>query len=264
MKYCNKCQDEKPKAEFFKKTSAKDGLQANCKSCAANIKRACYASNPEPSAVRCRAWRQLNKEMVAAYMREYRKDNSEKIAENKRKYRAENSEQIAERHRAYREANPEKIAEINRAYREANKEKCEEYMREWRKTNPEKMAAAFRAYREANIEQISSRHRAYRLANPEKIAAYGRNRRAKKREAEGSHTAADVKAIFESQRGLCANCEKKLFKSGAKKFHVDHIQPLSRGGSNDKYNLQCLCPACNTRKRAKDPLDWAKEIGKLL
>lgn len=84
------------------------------------------------------------------------------------------------------------------------------------------------------------------------------------RGAEGSHTGKDVQAIFQNQRGLCANCKKKLFKSGAKKYHVDHVIPLAKGGSNWPSNLQCLCPTCNMRKGAKDPLDWAKENGRLL
>jgi len=40
--------------------------------------------------------------------------------------------------------------------------------------------------------------------------------------------------------------------------------PLSRGGSNDKYNLQLLCPTCNLKKSAKDPIDFAQENGNLL
>jgi 5-methylcytosine-specific restriction endonuclease McrA len=40
--------------------------------------------------------------------------------------------------------------------------------------------------------------------------------------------------------------------------------PLARGGSNDRLNLQCLCPQCNLSKNAKDPIAWAREQGRLL
>lgn len=47
-------------------------------------------------------------------------------------------------------------------------------------------------------------------------------------------------------------------------YHVDHIQPLALGGSNDKTNLQLLCPTCNTKKSAKHPIDFMQSRGLLL
>jgi hypothetical protein len=31
-------------------------------------------------------------------------------------------------------------------------------------------------------------------------------------------------------------------------FEVDHVRPLSRGGTNDRANLACSCVSCNTQK----------------
>jgi len=33
--------------------------------------------------------------------------------------------------------------------------------------------------------------------------------------------------------------------------HVDHIKPISRGGTDDRRNLQYLCPKCNQSKANK-------------
>jgi hypothetical protein len=40
-------------------------------------------------------------------------------------------------------------------------------------------------------------------------------------------------------------------------FHIDHIHPRSRGGSDDPSNLQLLCATCNLHKHAKLMKDWA-------
>ena len=34
-------------------------------------------------------------------------------------------------------------------------------------------------------------------------------------------------------------------------LHVDHVRPISRGGTDDLDNLQFLCPRCNLSKHAK-------------
>jgi hypothetical protein len=156
---------------------------------------------------------------------------------------------VSEKTREWHKANKDKVAFMNKSWREANKERSAELNRAWALANPERKSAL---------------NNAWLKANPERATAFGRNRRARLRNADGSHTAADIIAIFESQRCMCVNCKKKLFKSGKNKYHVDHILALSRGGSNDKYNLQCLCPSCNLRKNAKDPLEWAEKNGRLL
>lgn len=145
-------------------------------------------------------------------------------------------------------------------YYAADREKLAAKQAGYRAANPEKQAA----YCSANRNKIAANKADYYATNPEKFAERNRNRRARKRNAEGKHTAADVRAIFEKQQGLCANCIEKLFKSGKQKFHVDHIMPLARGGSNWPYNIQCLCPTCNLSKNAKDPIRWAQENGRLL
>ena len=66
--------------------------------------------------------------------------------------------------------------------------------------------------------------------------------------------------LYSLQKGRCINCTKPL----KNKYHIDHIQPVARGGTNHQWNLQLLCPSCNCRKHAKDPIVWANENGRLL
>ncbi len=53
--------------------------------------------------------------------------------------------------------------------------------------------------------------------------------------------------IYGFQR--CAYCGSK------DNLTIDHIIPLSRGGTNREDNLQCLCRDCNNLKGASMPDD---------
>jgi 5-methylcytosine-specific restriction endonuclease McrA len=47
-------------------------------------------------------------------------------------------------------------------------------------------------------------------------------------------------------------------------YDIDHIKPLSKGGTNHPKNLQLTCPSCNGSKKDKDPLLYARLTGRLL
>jgi hypothetical protein len=47
------------------------------------------------------------------------------------------------------------------------------------------------------------------------------------------------------------NLEICVFCKTEKKITIDHIIPLSKGGTNDLSNLQFLCHSCNSKKSAK-------------
>lgn len=118
-------------------------------------------------------------------------------------------------------------------------------MREWRR-------AYIRAYVESRKEELATYYREYRQRNKERKDAQSRTRKARKRDAEGEHTAEEVMQMYEDQDGLCAYCEREL--NG--EFHVEHMIPLCRGGSNDWSNLAISCPECNMRKRDKTAVEF--------
>lgn len=41
------------------------------------------------------------------------------------------------------------------------------------------------------------------------------------------------------------------FCGSDEKLSIDHIKPISKGGTNDRENLQCLCLPCNLQKSNK-------------
>lgn len=56
------------------------------------------------------------------------------------------------------------------------------------------------------------------------------------------------KFVFKRDNFTCKDCKKNCDEV---KLTIDHIIPLSRGGSNDISNLQTLCSFCNQSKHKK-------------
>ncbi len=67
--------------------------------------------------------------------------------------------------------------------------------------------------------------------------------------------------LFRAQSGKCAFCRMKI--KAIVSAHLDHIMPLDKGGLHEDSNLQVLCATCNLQKGNKDPLEFARENGRL-
>ena len=130
----------------------------------------------------------------------------------------------------------------------------------WREKNRERLASDARDYYAENRDVRNEANKDAYRRNPEPYKGRARQYRAQRRNAEGSHTAADIDRLFDLQKGKCAGSKTKL-KPG---YHIDHIVALSRGGSDFPANLQLLCPTCNHSKHALDPIEWAQRNGRLL
>ena len=67
------------------------------------------------------------------------------------------------------------------------------------------------------------------------------------------HYRTHKQTLYGMQRGHCAGCgDTPRFDL----FHVDHIQPQSRGGQDNIENLQLLCGHCNSSKQGKTMAEW--------
>jgi hypothetical protein len=71
-------------------------------------------------------------------------------------------------------------------------------------------------------------------------------------------TAQQKEFIIQRARGCCEYCWSQL-KFSPDPFSVEHIIPLSKGGTYDLENLALACQGCNNRKynhtEAIDPID---------
>lgn len=84
----------------------------------------------------------------------------------------------------------------------------------------------------------------YRRRHPEAIRARGVNQRAKGNHLRGSQ----ILSMLEQQKHRCWWCGKKIKGND---YHVDHVIPIARGGTNDIGNLRIACPSCNLKKGAR-------------
>lgn len=179
-------------------------------------------SSPDGKHSKCKSCRKV-------YASEYRK--RPEVAERERErlkaeYLNNREAKLASRKTRY-ENNKEYTLEQNKKWRAAHLEQHREQCREWAKSNPEAMRA------------IVSRRRAKRL------------------EVGGSYSKKDIQNMYAAQGGKCLGCKCDMSESG---YHVDHVYPLSKGGSNNPDNLQLLCPTCNRSKADKLPEEWRDSL----
>jgi 5-methylcytosine-specific restriction endonuclease McrA len=247
-KTCSKCGEKKTESEFSKDRSRKDGLEIACKAC----KRA-----------RNKAWREAHPEERKANHKAYREAHLEEEKARAKAYYEAHSEEEKARNKAYYKAHPEKCNASSKAYREAHQEKCNASSKTWREEHPEEHRTHNKAWREAHLEELRTRNRAWREAHleelkahhrahyrmyPEQYKAYCRTRRARKLAAPGYFCAQewhDLKAQYNYTCLCCGHKEPEINLS------VDHVVPLSRGGSNWIENIQPLCLSCNCSKGTK-------------
>lgn len=145
-----------------------------------------------------------------------------------------------QRKRTYAELNKDKIKATKKAYRERNKETLKDYAAK---------------YQQQNAEQIRIRKSNYQKANPELIVEISQRRRAKKLKAPNDgHTIQDVLSVYGSDCYLCGeaidlNAPRSTKKEGWKRgLHMEHVVPLSKGGTNLISNVRPSHALCNLLK----------------
>ena len=132
------------------------------------------------------------------------------------------------------------------------------YMRQWRADHKEKVAATNVAQYEKNKEKRKQHQREYYAENIQSHLARNRGRKAQKRDAPGSHNARDVADLLAIQEGKCLWCGADVGDD----YHVDHMEPLSLGGSDGPENLAISCPDCNRKKHNKPLDEWLSTVAK--
>jgi 5-methylcytosine-specific restriction endonuclease McrA len=139
------------------------------------------------------------------------------------------------------------IRRKNSEWAKENRDKVNAKSRRWNAANADAKRKTNAAYREVNKLDINARRKAKRDANLAEARALYAAKNASRRHATGKLSKGIVVKLMISQRWRCACCLEPFGKA----YHIDHIVPLSRGGTNTDENVQLLLPTCNLQKSTK-------------
>lgn len=152
-----------------------------------------------------------------------------------------------EAQRLYVAADRERIQRQRRKDRERSREKRRAYQADYRARNPHVLTE----WRKRNAAHIIEYDRTRIATKPEVHLAKIAKRRARILMAEGSGiTRTAWKRIVSDAGGLCSYCGQQ------KPLHLDHIEPLCRGGMHDESNVTPSCQSCNSSKHKLSLLHW--------
>src|SRR5690606_23515424 len=111
-----------------------------------------------------------------------------------------------------------------------------------------------------NRSRVNKRSKDWSKRNPEIRSIISRSYKARRRIIEkGGDSTKEIYQWVKNQDKVCYWCGIYCENS----YHIDHYNPLSRGGSHTIGNLVISCPSCNLKKNAKDPYEFAKQVGRL-
>lgn len=131
------------------------------------------------------------------------------------------------------------------------------YEKSWRDNNPDKVAAKRKAWKQNNPEKVSEYMKQYFSENQEMVRNAARKRRALK--LQNGHEPYSEKDVLEMYGDNCHICgvqvdleaprstQREGWQNG---LHIDHLVPLSRGGSDSLENVRPAHGKCNLKKHA--------------
>jgi 5-methylcytosine-specific restriction endonuclease McrA len=139
--------------------------------------------------------------------------------------------------------------EINKLWRKKNSNHLKEYQKTWKKEN----VNYFDEYFKKNENHLKTKAKEWRYKNKDLVNMLAHTRRVKERIAEGFSTKIESFRIRMEEIGECVYCGSR------ENLTIEHLLPISKGGTNELHNLFPACKKCNFSKGAKDWIEWYRD-----
>ncbi len=230
MKFCTRCGEKKLRSEFYTRTAGSPAITPMCRPC------------------------------LRGHRAQFRAENPDKVAQSRARYYEKNKEALSRQAKNKREERRISRQNCPVAASPSTQKMCGGCKStlpivEFNRNAGSRDGFGYRCKSCAKIQT-----KKWRAENPIAAKRLSSKSRRDRNSVEGRHSKSDVDKILIYQKGRCAACAEKL----REEFEVDHIIPLSKGGTDWPKNIQILCRPCNRAKYNRMPEVFMREKGYLL
>lgn len=252
-KTCTVCAKSKRIDQFYKNRRSKDGRMSRCIECQKVISHSDANKNAQKRYRQSAKGKAAHKkhssyEVRKAYCQQYQKEYEKTEARKRivKRYRQSDKGKAAQKR--FRQSDKGKAAQKKHGVYAVRKK----YYQQYEKTDARKRIV--KRYRQSDRRKAVQER--YRRSDKGKAADKKAHaiRRAKKTQAGGSYTALEWFELCKFYGFLCLKCGDSF---PFVELTVDHILPISKGGTSFIHNLQPLCLNCN-RIKGNQEIDYRK------
>ena len=196
--------------------------------------------------------KELKKTRGREAQKKYREKNPDKCKQLIKDCIDKNPEKYKDAKRKYRESHREKMIDATRKWKEENREQYDAAKKSWTKTHTEQCKAQRAEYLIAHKDHEAERGKQYRQEHAEQIRDKSRRRRAIKKGTATEKISSPQIYIRDGWKcGICLRSVDPALKyPNPLSPSLDHIVPLSKGGTHTRDNVQLAHLACNVRAKA--------------
>lgn len=185
---------------------------------------------------------------ASCYQKQWALSNVERRRAITRRYREKHKQELSAERKARYAQNRKREIEGAKTWNRSHPEQRQAAQKKWQRTHIERQHTLNRRWYRKHATKHNAAVRARRHSTPGYARTYVATRRAKKKAA--FITKVDWHEIYERDQHRCGICQRKV---PLKEVSLDHIIPLSKGGTHEPLNVQLAHITCNRQRQNRGP-----------